>query len=487
VPYVGRLRNAVLFAIGAQDVRMGLTSSVEWTERLAADPSQHVNALYLRKVMALQVGDAAEAERYRKDAEFLALQTADPQMFNANLPLELGAHALSGDLTGVQQVMARMRPLAQTSTGWRAYSELAEGHFQFLRGDLEAACAAFERSIALVAPDANGVARIRAVWPVAVASLVEALVEGGRHGEARDRADAALRTCAALSIDFLSHEVARALALAEAKLGAYDSATARLEAVIAARKEQGVTGLALGVVYEARARIAIWAGDESAFEKYASLTATEYRHGRGSALGARWERLMAEARVASGRAPPEGGSVAATAARTGSRASVARQVSEALGSASTAKERAERAVKLVCDERGARTGHLYLLGDHGLALVASHGEVGPPDGLLEYIRAYFGRLVSEDAEATAALTGTQVASMVSGGDSFRDAGGTEYRGVLLTSSVGASTRHVGAAALVAGEAPASLGGAKLISSLSTYLLEAGDARDPSDHAARVGS
>ncbi|MGH7435767.1 MAG: protein kinase domain-containing protein, partial [Polyangiaceae bacterium] len=428
VPYVARLRNAVLFGIGAQEVRMGLTSSVEWTERLAADPSQHVNALYLRKVMALHVGDASEAERYRKEAEVLALQTLDPQMFNATLPLELGAHALSGDLTGVQQLMARIRPLAQTSTGWRAYSELAEGYFQLLRADLEAARAAFERCIVLVAPDASGVSRIQTAWPVAVACLVETLVELGRHTEARDRADAALRTCATVGMDFLSHEVARALALAEAKLGAHDAAAARLEAVIEARKQLGVAGPGLGAVYEARARIAIWAGDEVALEKYAGLTAAEYRHGRGSTLGARWERLMAEARAASSRTPGAGGDVGAGAMRTGNRASASRRVGEALASATTAQERAERAVRLLCEDRGSRIGHLYLVGDEGLALAASHGQVEPPQGLIEYVLAYFGRSISEDAEATAALTGTQVASMLTGGDSFRDEEGTEYQG-----------------------------------------------------------
>ena len=54
----------------------------------------------------------------------------------------------------------------------------------------------------------------------------------------------------------------------------------------------------LGVSYEARARIAIWAGDGPGVAEYARLTAHEYRHGSGSPLGARYERLMDEARSA---------------------------------------------------------------------------------------------------------------------------------------------------------------------------------------------
>jgi tetratricopeptide (TPR) repeat protein len=475
VPYIARLRNAVLFAIGSQDVRMGRDSSVEWAERLAADPAQRVNALYLRKVMALHVGDAAEAERLRKEAEILALQTMDPQMFNSTLPLELYAHALSEDLTGVQQVMARIRPLAQTSEGWRAYGELAEGYFQQLRGDLESARAAFERCLALVSPDAAGRARILLAWPVAVACYVETLVDLGRHAEARAYADAALRTCGTLDVDLPSHEVVRALALAEAKLGEYDAAAARLDAVIASKKALGVTGLGLGAIYEARARVAIWARDDAALETYAGLTAKEYRHGRGSALGARYERLMAEARRTSNRARSTEAGTGSIPMRTGFR-TAAQRVSEALASASTAEERARRALKLLCDDRGAGIGHLYLLGDGGLNLVASHGEAAPPEGLLPYVRAYFGRAVSEDSEATAALTGTQVASMLTEGDRFRGAGGVEYHAVLLTSAANDPSRHVGAAAFVAGSTSAALGGAGLVVSLSAYLLGAGDTR-----------
>jgi hypothetical protein len=71
--------------------------------------------------------------------------------------------------------------------------------------------------------------------------------------------------------------------------------------LIAQQRALGVTGLHLGATYEARARIAIWDEDTAAIERYTQLTAEEYRHGSGSALGARYERLMSEARRASVR------------------------------------------------------------------------------------------------------------------------------------------------------------------------------------------
>jgi hypothetical protein len=128
-----------------------------------------------------------------------------------------------------------------------------------------------------------------------VAAHVEALVGLERHEQARAAGESALALCRTLEIGIASLGIARALALAEAKLGAFDEAVARLEGVIQDQLALGVTGLHLGATYEARARVAIWRHDASGVEKFTRLTAREYRHGEGSPLGARYERLMHEA------------------------------------------------------------------------------------------------------------------------------------------------------------------------------------------------
>ena len=98
LPYVDVLRNAIAFALGSIEARMGLASATSWIELLEKDLLQQVNALLLRKVLALQVGDAEGAERYRRQAELLALQARVRQMFTTTVPTELAAHALAGDL-----------------------------------------------------------------------------------------------------------------------------------------------------------------------------------------------------------------------------------------------------------------------------------------------------------------------------------------------------------------------------------------------------
>jgi hypothetical protein len=122
------------------------------------------------------------------------------------------------------------------------------------------------------------------------------LIALGRASEARDRASAAAELCAALKVDIPAHHVLRQLALAEAALGDFAGAAARIEALIAELTTLGVRGLNLGLAHEARAQIALHSGDERTFEQHARLTAEQYRFGAQSPLGARCARLLQEAR-----------------------------------------------------------------------------------------------------------------------------------------------------------------------------------------------
>jgi Protein kinase domain/AAA ATPase domain len=476
LPYLDRVRYAVAFGIGSQCVRMGLAESATWAELLDKDPRQRVNALYLRKVIALQMGDSEGAERCRRKAEVLALQSMDRQMFTTTLIPELAAHAFSGDLAGVKQVMARIEPLAVESDGWRGYAELAEALFQQLRGDLEVARTAFARCAARTSRGAAGELRPLMAWAPAVAGHVETLISLERFDEARDVGEAALARCQGLGVGFMSHGISRALALAEAKLGDYAKAVARLEALIAEQKELGVTGLNLGASYEARARIAIGTGDEASFEKYAKLTATEYRHGLGSALGARWERLMAEARRASRHAQRQRRDGDRDPLATEIQTSPADIVSKTLGGALTAQARAERALRLLCDDRTASAGYLYLAGDAGLSLAASLGAAAAPEGLLPYVQEFFDHEVAQNSDQTAVLTTAQTSALIER-RSFRDVSGIEHRPLLMASLANGVSRYAGVAVFVAvdgSDRPAA--GVTLVGALTAHLIQSGDAR-----------
>jgi tetratricopeptide (TPR) repeat protein len=474
--YVDALRNAIAFALGSIEARVGLESALGWTKVLDEDQLQQVNAHYLRKIVALQLGDAEAAERWRRQAEVLALQARVRQMFTTTLPTELAAHVLAEDLTGIRQVLARIQPLTHGSTAWQAYVELGEAQFQLLRGDLNAARARFERCIEMTSPG-GGTSRPIIVWPLAVAGYAETLVGLGRYQEAADIGQRVLDECRALGVDVGLHEVSRATALAEAKLGRFADAATRLDAVIDEQRKIGMTGLMRGASYEARARVAIWAKDDDALEKYANLAGTEYRHGRGSPLAGRWGRLMAEARGFTKHPLPALTDFASTGHASWPRNSPTEMASAMLKGASTPEDRALRALKLLCDDRGAGAAFLYLVGDRGLRLAACCGADAPPHGLDDFLNEYLDSELAKESDQTSALTGPSASSVLTQPPRSWQSQGTEYRPLLMTSVADGGLCHVGVAVFVgqlAVERPA--GGPALVAALSAHLLQSGDTR-----------
>jgi tetratricopeptide (TPR) repeat protein/tRNA A-37 threonylcarbamoyl transferase component Bud32 len=476
---IDMLRNAVAYALGVLEARMGMASAASWAELLEKDPLQEVSGLYLRKVVALQMGDSVEAERHQKRAEVLALQGRVRQMFTTTVHVELSAHALAGDLTGVKQVRARLFQLAESYPAWQSHAELAEALFQELRGDLEAACKAFERSLTLASAEGSDKPQKIDAWASATAGYVGALVGLDRNEEARALGERALEVCRTMGLGVgISHGIRRGLALAQTKLGQYAAAVECLEALILEQQKRGTTGLLLGASYEARTRIAIWTGDALAVDQYSKLTAAEYRHGRGSALGARWERLMAEARRASQRTQRRPTDVESTTSKAAWESSTTpiERADEFLRTASGAQERAARGLQLLCGDRGANIGYLYLVADRGVALVALHGTAAPPEGLLQHVTEYLDFEVSQSGDDTVTLAVDQLASLP-GRSPFHDREGVEYATILLTSVDDGVCRYAGAAVFVNGGSPENPAmGAPLVSAVSAHLIRAGDTR-----------
>ncbi|HTU58886.1 MAG TPA: hypothetical protein VMF89_10645, partial [Polyangiales bacterium] len=294
-PYVDAIANAVAFGVGLMEAQLGMPSATSWAERLDRDPAQRVAALQLRRVVRMQQGDARGADRFRRQAELLSLSSRMPQMFKSLLAVELTACANTRDLAGIQDVVERMRPVAARFEHWQPNLLYAEASFHLVRGDYAAAKAKCEACIALTTPDAAGVSSNTLMWNAAHVCLAEALLATNQASEAHA---VVLRLSAprgAQKAHPLRPEAERVMAQIEARLGDA-GAVPRIEALIAHQRELGVSGLRLGLSYEARCQIAIWQRDAAAFEEYAVLTAHEYRYGADSALGARYDRMVNEAR-----------------------------------------------------------------------------------------------------------------------------------------------------------------------------------------------
>jgi hypothetical protein len=483
LPAVGIIRHAIAAGIGAVEAQMGLISATTWAELLEQDPLQQVHALYLRRVVRLQQGDWDGAERFRKQAELLELSARTRQMFTSSLMIELAAHALASDLTGIKQVMDRIEPLAAQAPGWAPYRLLAEGLFQRTRGDFALAREAFERCLELCSPDPDDPYRPMPAFVPAAAGHVETLIALGCPEEARAAGERAVRSCRELGIGVAAHEVGRALALAEAKLGDYARAAARLEAIILEQLELGVTGLNLGASYEARARIAIWAGEEPTVDQYAHLTAREYRRGRGSPLGARYERLMDEARRISMETLPRLSEFdwrTASVTAVAQLASATEVVSSAFSGFETREQRAERALTVMCKEWDADAGHLYVFdetkaGEIELTYIASLGTTAPPAGLLDFLNQDFGKEADTALTMTVAYTSLDSSGPVST-TVFTDERGTAYEPAPLFCVVDGVARHAGIAVLVRPKRPPSPQSGLIASAVGARLIQIGDAR-----------
>ena len=145
--HIAAISNAVAFAIGMLEARLGLASAARWATRMESDPFQRIAALNLRRIVYLEQGDAEAADRMRRQAEVLSLRMQSPQMFRSMLAVELSACAKAVNLTGLQQGIEAVRPLAAAYPGWRPYLIAAEGNFDLVRGDFDAAKLKFEHCV----------------------------------------------------------------------------------------------------------------------------------------------------------------------------------------------------------------------------------------------------------------------------------------------------------------------------------------------------
>jgi serine/threonine protein kinase len=470
--YVNDVRYAIMYALGCLEAGRGFPTAEHWAKQLDNDPRQKVAGMYLRKVARLQLGDWEGAEHFRREAELAALQADATQLLAGSHVIELGAHAMASDLPGVRQIAARVAAVAEKSPGWKPQSLLAGGYFELLRGNPTSACQLLEQALALCAPDPNDPHRVVLSWPGAAGAYVHALIELGRVAEARAYGERTLREAERLGVQTMD-DVVRGTALAETRLGDYPTACVRLQSLIDRQLALDVTGLHLGASYEARARIAILAGDRDAVETYGRMTAEQYRHGRGSPLGARYETLMSEARRAGVQVLPalsnfETQVIGLTEMR-GAVSSTFTLVSSALRSAADHEQRNKRALELICQAYAAEGGQLYLLRKQRLERVASTGPHAAGDAQLEIARRCIDQAMHEDEIATELVSDTSdigSAAMV-----WTTHGSLEHRSLPISTMVDGELQHLGVIVMVAPERTASPEAVATLSAVARMLAE----------------
>ncbi|HKP62662.1 MAG TPA: protein kinase [Polyangiales bacterium] len=466
VPYVDEIRRAVAYAAAGIETVLGYPTAEAWIALIEDDPLHQVSTLQLRRQLSVFDGDLEAAERYRKRAELVAAQASSRQMFESASELFLHVHLR--DLAGVKHAADRIALFAARWPGWRPVHQLAQGYYHRLRGDLPAALAAFERTIAIYDRELADRPASELMHLAASQGCMTVLEELGQLEAARELGLALVRRCKereiTCSVDYL-----RALAVIEAKLGDHESATARLDALLVRSEKLRPSFAALD--YEARARIAILAKDATTAGHYMRLA---LEHGAADGATGRLGmhgRLLDEARKQGLDLEVPVSNFETNLEVQSTRKANARfddALRNALAITLEPSARARRALELLCRELNASAGQLYFA--RGLDLTRSASLTDPDPALDRFAAGYWKQRQLQATMTTVFTTPEQAAGLATG--SWTSSSGKQY--ALLPLSPEGEAECLGLAAIITRPDAIPIEYWELAAAISCWLQELGD-------------
>jgi hypothetical protein len=370
LPYVATFLTSVVAQIARLEIALGYRTAEHWISLVAQDTMQRGNAHYLRRLLCIFDGDTQGAERARREAEVVALQSNTRQMNEAPLTLELPLQVLVGDLAAVKRIADRFAQLASEWPGWRAYHQLAQAAFHRMRGDLPAAKDALELLLKLADPDHGHPPPVLRAWAQGAAEYVTVLAELGQLEQAHAFGLRVCQRCNALAITESQAHV-RALALVEAQLGQHALAADRLDRLIAQRTHLRPSMVAIDL--EARARIAIFAKQAGAAAHFTRLAIGGDAAPASPMLLARRGRLIDEAKRAGLdlEIPLSGFESAVLGSELPEATISPSHVLAGIQQFIEPSARASRVLELLAHAAGASAGHLFYVQQTSLVRVAT--------------------------------------------------------------------------------------------------------------------
>jgi tetratricopeptide (TPR) repeat protein len=471
LPHAEEIRDALIYGLGVSEMRLGLTSASAMMDRIIANPRHRSTALTVKSIIALQQGDWESARDLKRQAELFDMESDSKQLFShTNVKNELDVFALGDDLGAVKRIAEILDGFASKYPGWLPSAHTARAEYARLRGDLDAALSGFEQCIALSEPASFDECPDMAWYPAASGKM-ETLISMGRATEAKEWGERALRFSGGRPSGTRYQGIKRALALAEAKLGDFEAARARLDSLIEERRSLGTTGVFLGVLYESAAQVGLWAGDRDAYQRFVELAAGEFLKFPSSGFKRRYEALLEAGRPAES----DDSTLAAPSAVLDvvTRREATTLVAQAMQSAGKARDRAQRGLALLCERGNAAGGYLYLLSGTELVHAASEAEANPPEpGLTSMLAAWFADAMGDESETR---VGDTDSTSVGGSEPvWNSADGKVYHPVAIRASLGGMSSPVGVAALryeTSSVAVAAL--AEVAFALGDYFLQTG--------------
>jgi hypothetical protein len=376
------LRYGVMFGLGTIEACMGLQSALQWASAIEQEPTHQVNAQLVRMLFHLWQGQVREADQIKEEIELMRIRNSPRQWLEgAHLFGQVAATALSDDLTRIKQTLHELEPLAARQAPWVPVRDYALGEYHRIRGDLN------EAVKILSAVMSNIQAGRHQIWPFAAAAHTRVLNDLGQHESARDHGQRYVVEGEQAALGYMVNYVKLPLAIALANTENFADAVRTSDETLLSFRELGTSGLNLVIAYETRARVALLAKDQSAYNEYAKLCADCVRGTKSRLLLAKHEKLKQAALAAEVQVKSlllfsdiDSGRIRLTSVLLGSH---------------NPNERAQKSLELLLLTSRAKAGFLYLLGENGLELCAESSGIEAPEGLANYVSEYFEAQVHE--------------------------------------------------------------------------------------------
>jgi hypothetical protein len=390
-----RARCGMLYVLGLIDAGRGVATAEQHAAELERERSYQVNAWRIRMLLHLTRGDAPEAARCRRRAELAVLRDGLGQQFAGTTAFgELQCHVLSGDLAGINQANRTIAHLASSFEGWRPFLVFGQCSALRLQGNFAGALALLEPVLQAMEPGSH------ASYACLAACHVQLLCDLNRIDEAALRAEHYLAISEREDLSPAGYVVHVAASFAFARAGNYAAAVKTIEEVIVIALRDGHGGVAIGSMYEARARIAAMMNDGATFRHYVQLCTDAYQHGKNPHLAIKLAMLYEEARHGDESEQPFAQSVRAAAAEAETHSEYSTLHSRMLECVDET-DRARCALTMLLQQLDSFTGYLYGVNETDHVLLAAL----PEDEVDSELGDWFAKLLAQELEPAEEVTG----------------------------------------------------------------------------------
>jgi len=331
-----------------------------------------VAALMIRTIDRRLRGEEEVAQRMERQLEVLFVQAGSMWLWESELRwVSATTYGVTRDVLGLRRCIEKIRSFIDRGFNFHKFLAIAEGHYHRERGDLAASRERLEWCLETMTPDDDF------IRTMAMTALAETLLAAGEAECAREMACRALAEIGELGRMNVLHwaRASQVLAQAEMACGELLAASGRLERTLAALADRP-NPTVHGGLHEARAMVALAAGDPQAFQLHLLEMERWFFATRNPTLIARVARLK---RLASRQ---QVGVPAATAPRAengeDTTVGLVSPSSLLLVSCRGHDERALRALRLILASSGASAGYLFLVRGGRAGLAALIGGDEPP-------------------------------------------------------------------------------------------------------------